>query len=53
MSHVVCAGIAAEVLRGSVEAVQRSGSADAVEMLESMKMGVPVLAKVTELVMAA
>ncbi len=56
MSHVVSAEIVANVLSVSVQPGQRVSAADAVMMLESMKMEIPVLAEVsgtvTEVVVA-
>lgn len=53
MSHVVCTGIFAGAFSASAEAGPRSGSADPVVLLESMKVEVPVLAEVTKAVVAA
>ena len=56
MSHVVSAEIVANVLSVSVKPGQHVSANDAVMMLESMKMEIPVLAEVagtvTEVVVA-
>ncbi|MHA6524209.1 acyl-CoA carboxylase biotin carboxyl carrier protein subunit [Tessaracoccus sp. G1721] len=56
MSHVVNAEVAATVLSVSVEAGQKVQAEDAVVMLETLKMEIPVLAgvsgTVTEVVVA-
>ncbi len=57
MSHVVVAELVANVLSVEVEPGQRVGPEDAVVVLESMKMEIPVLAEVAgtvaEIVVAA
>jgi biotin carboxyl carrier protein len=56
MSHVVVAELVANVLSVEVKQGQSVGPADAVVVLESMKMEIPVLAevvgKVSEIVVA-
>lgn len=56
MSHVVVAELVANVLSVEVKAGQKVGPTDAVIVLESMKMEIPVLAevsgKVSEVVVA-
>jgi acetyl-CoA carboxylase biotin carboxyl carrier protein len=47
MSHVVVAELVANVLSVEVETGQRVGPEDAVVVLESMKMEIPVLADVS------
>ncbi|MBA3021829.1 biotin/lipoyl-binding carrier protein [Propionicimonas sp.] len=57
MSHVVVAELVANVLSVEVKQGQSVGPTDAVVVLESMKMEIPVLAevvgKVSEIVVAA
>lgn len=50
MSHVVVAELVANVLSVEVEVGQRVGPEDAVVVLESMKMEIPVLADVSGIV---
>lgn len=56
MNHVVVAELVANVLSVEVEAGQKVGPTDAVVVLESMKMEIPVLAeatgKISEIVVA-